>query len=559
MGAIARAARTWARRATLVLAVGALAVGCENNRTYTVDDGGDWPDAVRTGNPRGDTTPVAQDLEGPKGPIKALNPGNWDLSSDGTRGGNWPDQPPAAKPAPTPAPVVSYGGDTAAYPTADRGTPQLMVTRSAPTQVSQGEEFTYTYQLCNTTDSPISDVVLVEEISANFQRVSSTPPASGNEWRIPTLASGECQTITITGRATNNQPVQACAEARYRIPLCTNIDVVQPALALQLTAPADAGVCECYPVEVVVTNTGTGTARNVVVNVQLPSGVQTRDGRTTVALSAGDLSAGQSKRSTVEVCPQARGNYTVTADAASSNLSVTGNPVSTAVRQASLTIDCDNPGTMYIGRSVPYTIRVCNNGDAPATNVVLNEMLASGLRVVDAGGNAGLTWNMGTIEPGQCRDVTIRVAADAPGDYSSSARVTGNCVTEQTCPQTISVRGIPAILLEVIDIEDPVLVGEETTYVLTVTNQGSATDTNIRLTCELEGQQFVSGSGATAGTASGNTVTFAPLPSLAPGARAEWRMRVRAMEARSIRLAVTMISDQLTRPVNETEATNQYE
>lgn len=528
MGAIGRATRTWAQAAAAILVAGALAVGCENNRTYQPDVGGDWPDSVRTGNPAGRVAAPAPE----------------------------PAWEPAPEPTPAPRPAVSYGGDTAAYPTGDRGTPQLLVTRSAPTQVSQGEDFQYTYQLCNTTDSTISDVVLVEEVSGNFQRISSNPPSSGNEWRIPSLASGECTTITITGRATNSQPIQACAEARYRIPLCTNIDVVQPALALELRAPAEGDVCSCYPAEVVVTNTGTGTATGVVVNVNLPAGVQTRDGRTTVAFNAGDLASGQAKTATVEVCPQARGSYTVTADARSSNLSATANPVSTTVRQASLTIECENPGTMYIGRSVPYTIRVCNNGDAPATNVVLAETLGAGLRLVDA---SALNWNLGTIEPGQCRDVTFRVAADAPGDYSSSARVTGNCVTEQACPQTISVRGIPAILLEVIDIEDPVLVGEETTYVLTVTNQGSAVDTNIRLTCELEGQQLVSATGATQGSAAGNTVTFAPLPSLAPGARAEWRLRVRAVEARSVRLSTTMISDQLNRPVNETEATNQYE
>jgi hypothetical protein len=120
-------------------------------------------------------------------------------------------------------------------------------------------------------------------------------------------------------------------------------------------------------------------------------------------------------------------------------------------------------------------------------------------------------------------------------------------------------RGLLAVLLEVIDLEDPVEIGATTTYVITATNQGSLAGKNVTITCKLEDtQQHVSNSGATKGTVTGQTIKFAPLPSLAPKDTATWKLVIKAVKVGDVRFSVQMDEDQLTRPVNETEATNQY-
>ena len=54
-------------------------------------------------------------------------------------------------------------------------------------------------------------------------------------------------------------------------------------------------------------------------------------------------------------------------------------------------------------------------------------------------------------------------------------------------------------------------------------------------------------------------MVFAPLAKPAPKAKAEWRVVVKAVKAGDVRFKVTMNTDQLTRPVEETESTNLYE
>lgn len=492
-------------------------------------------------------------------------------------GGDWPDTPrkstgvveaPAPAPVyvpapadPAPAPVYAGSGTISAFPTGDTRTPQLLVERKAPAQVRLGESFDYSYVLTNTTDSTMSDVELVEQISSHFQVISSDPAQSGaGTWSIPTLAPGESTVVRVTGRATSAEAVNSCAEARYRVPLCDTIDVVEPALAIVLEGPAEAD-CDCYNLRVQVTNTGSGTAENVQVAVQLPAGLTTND---STNLSAGNLASGQSSEAYIRVCANNAGSNTANANATSGSLNVASNPVTTVVRQPMLAINCSAPNTMYIGRSAPVTINVSNTGDAASQNTVLTYNVPAGATVSDAGGGTvqggQVVWSLGSLAAGASHDVRVSINPGGIGTYNATASVNGSCNTNASCPLSTEVKGIPAILLEVVDIEDPVLVGEQTTYVITVTNQGSAMDSNVRLTHTLEaGQTFISASGATNATSTGQTITFAPLPTLAAGAKAEWRITVRADAAGSVRFSTSMTSDQLTRPVEETEATNQYE
>ena len=127
------------------------------------------------------------------------------------------------------------------------------------------------------------------------------------------------------------------------------------------------------------------------------------------------------------------------------------------------------------------------------------------------------------------------------------------------CSLSTDVKGIPAILLEVIDIEDPIETGSDTTYVITVTNQGSAVGTNILITADVQPEAtYKDAQGPVAASVSGRTVSFAPLPSLAPGAKATYRITITGNSVGDTRFRVSMKSDQTDSSVDETESTRIY-
>ena len=122
------------------------------------------------------------------------------------------------------------------------------------------------------------------------------------------------------------------------------------------------------------------------------------------------------------------------------------------------------------------------------------------------------------------------------------------------------VRGISAILLECVDVEDPIEVGSMETYLITVTNQGSADGTNIVISCSLPATQaFVSAEGPTQHRVVGNTITFSALPTLAPKAKQIYKVVVKGVGTGDTRFHVTLTSDQIDSPVDETESTHIYE
>lgn len=221
------------------------------------------------------------------------------------------------------------------------------------------------------------------------------------------------------------------------------------------------------------------------------------------------------------------------------------------------------PSLRYVGRKATFEVVVTNRGTGPARNVVVTDNFPAGVEFLSAdnggqreGGN--VVWNLGTLEAGQSRTLNVEARCNQITNVRNMARVTYCAEAQAECQ--LVVKGIPAILLECVDDPDPVEVGSQTTYTIIVTNQGSETGTNIAITCTLPPEQeFVKAGGPTEARADGKVVTFAPLPSLAPRAKATFLVTTKGVRPGDSRFAVSMKSDQIDSPVTETESTNIYD
>lgn len=482
-----------------------------------------------------------------------------------------PDPKPAAKPAPTPAPAPAGMVSATLYePTGDASTSAIMLTKTVPGQVNVGESFDITYTVKNLTNMSLDNVVVSDQLPAGF-KVSGTTPANamgaGGKMMIGTLGPGESKTIKVTGSASQAGELMSCADVTYDTSICVATVVVQPALQLTATGPAEVILCDKIPVCYTVSNKGTGPARNVMLTASYPAGLRDESGATSLSRDMGTLAAGQSKQVCVDLTASKTGVYSNGGTAkAAGNLSAASNNVSTTVRQPVLTIDMTCTGKSYLGRNARYEIKVGNTGDAAAAGSTLVATVPANMSFVSAtnGGvhSAGrVSWKLGDLAAGGTGTVSFVAVANTPGTGRSTATLNGECANQVTSQCETEVTGVAAILLEVIDEDDPVLVGENVTYEIVVTNQGSATDTNIRITCAIPaGADFVSATGATTGTRSGNQISFASLPSLAPKTKATFRVTLKANEEANVRFGVTMMSDELgATPVQETESTTFYQ
>jgi uncharacterized repeat protein (TIGR01451 family) len=235
------------------------------------------------------------------------------------------------------------------------------------------------------------------------------------------------------------------------------------------------------------------------------------------------------------------------------------------VRQPALAFSCDANNRVFVGRDLDYRLTVRNVGQCDAADTVLKAAIPNGARFVSADGNGKLegsnvVWDLSTLPAGRAQTVRMNIRPSGIGAAKVRASAAAQCVSTVNTECSTEVSGVPAILLEVIDMVDPIEVGQDVTFSVVVTNQGSSQDSNVKVAATLPPSlQFVSGTGATAVSGSGQTVTIAPIATLAPGARVEWKVVAKAKSAADARSRWELSSDQFRSAISETESTTLYQ
>lgn len=457
-----------------------------------------------------------------------------------------------------------------AFPTGEVRTSAILLHQVMPGEVVRGSDFDFSYHVTNLTDNALQNVLVSLNSKSNLEISSSDPRANtgGDEmaWALGDFAPKETKVIHMTGSASKVGYASDCITVSYNNYLCATLNVVEPALALTKSATERTLKCDEIIIRYVVSNTGTGAADGVSISDTLPNGLAMTNGSRNVSIPVGTLASGESKTYEVKATASSTGSFKSAASASADNgLKANAGATTTVVVAPELALSAECSKTQYLGRNMTFDFALSNTGNGDATSTTASAIIPSGTKLVRSseGGRVSgnhVTWDMGTMAKGAKRNFSITVLATEAGSYTSSATANANCAESVADTCTSGVKGIPAVLLEVVDITDPVEVGGQTTYVITVTNQGSAPDTNVRIVATLPGQEaYIGSTGATAATVSGQKITFSPLGTLNVGANASWRITVRADNAGDVRFRLEMTSDNLTSPVIETEATNLYE
>jgi hypothetical protein len=328
--------------------------------------------------------------------------------------------------------------------------------------------------------------------------------------------------------------------------------------------PPEVSLCGPFETTLTVRNTGNVPLSKVQVTDPLAPAFRSTDGRESVVLDAGDLGPGQGLEFRLMLKPMAPGRQENRATAAAAEGVTVEAADTTVVRAPVLALQCAAPPEVVAGRPATVCLSVTNAGEATEPQVTLTLLVPAGAKAegVSEGGTVSaekIVWQLPALAPGAEQKVCAAFSLEQPGTMQLTASAQGTCAPAVETACGVHVAGIPAVLLEVVDLDDPIEVGSNEVYEIRVTNQGSALGTNIQVVCTLEeSQQFESSTGATPMHANGRRIESEPLPVLDPKARATWRVTVKALTAGDVRFAVQLRSDQIVRPVEETEATHQY-
>ena len=238
------------------------------------------------------------------------------------------------------------------------------------------------------------------------------------------------------------------------------------------------------------------------------------------------------------------------------------------VLQPKVQLTMAGPKLRYLDRQGVYTFKVTNPGDAPASNVSIIDQIPQGFKFVDASGGGRhdyttrtVSWFVGDLAPHQSREVNLAVMAVNIGEYKHAAVARAARGLQAEAEAETRVEGLPALLIELVDLDDPIEVGANERYEIRVTNTGSKTETNIQVVCTLpDKMEFwgAQGAGGLHHRVEGKEVVFETLPRLAPRADAIFRVSTRPTAPGDVRFKVRVKADSLSEPVNKEESTNVF-
>lgn len=475
------------------------------------------------------------------------------------------NNPKPAKAAPAPAAAPASMDDCAPGTVTDYVDKHLVrLEKSAPDMVAINTPYNYDYTVV--AKDKVKKVVVEEQIPAGTVYVSSTPEAEVNgssvTWTLYNVESGSRTPLQLTVKPTQAADLSNCATIVAYPEACTTTQVGAPELAIVKTTPNEqvllgAGV----PWNITVTNVGNFCAYDVVLTDTLPAGVSHDSGNSTLTTNLGTLAPGESRDVTVNTTATATGEHCNTAVASSSNAGSVEDDACVVVVEAGIDVVKEGTPMQFVGKKASYTITATNTGDVPLTDVVVVDTVPAQNKLLSAPG-AQINGNTATwttsLGAGESKSFDVTVLGLQEGTYcnqvsaaSAEYSLSGN---DDACTEW---RGYPALLIEVIDTEDPLLVGEQTTYVIQITNQGTAQDTNVGLEVQLPSQlKVLSAAGDTQGSISGNSVSFAPYGVLKAKQIIEFRVVAQAVAEGDARFRAQMSSDLLKSPVPEEEATD---
>lgn len=456
----------------------------------------------------------------------------------------------------------------------------IFIEKHFPKRVYSNQPYEYTIEVTNLSDVALENVNIIETFPKSF-KVLSTDPAiydtSGEKvaWALGQMGPKEKRIITVRGMAENGDSVPCCTQANFKHPdLCLATEVVDPGLKLNVSAPQEVLRCDVIPLEFVVQNSGQTEMNNIVIMPNIP-GATNAEGKP-LTLNVGDLASGQSKTIRTVVDAQAAGAYSFSGIAEGSPaLLYEGAEAKTSVQadSGSVNVKVLNPelkvtattggrNKQVIGRAIDYNFEVTNTGNGNADGSTLIATIPSNASFRSASDNgsksgSSVSWDLGSIRPGGTRNVSMTLVATSAGSAGANASVEGVCVNTASAAASLPVVGVPALLLEAIDSVDPLEIGDSTQYEIRVTNQGNGPATNIRLTGSFEDMRYITSQGHTPIENTDKNLTFGSF-SLEPKQTVSWVIQLEAAAVGDQRFKIIMNSDQLTRPVEETESTTIY-
>ena len=451
----------------------------------------------------------------------------------------------------------------------------VILEKHAPEQVQVNVPAKFILVVRNVGRVPAANVLIRDRVPQGARLVQTTPKPDRQvgdlmEWDIAALPPGETLQITTELVPTQAGELGSVAEVSLAAVAACRTRSTQPKLVIEHSAPPQVLVGQQIVMNITVRNDGDGPAENVVIRDVVPDGLKHVSGKE-IENPIGRLLPGQSRNLQLPLLAVAPGNIRNTISVSGDGKLTNEHSISLQVVSPQLQVNMTGPERRYLSRQTEHQLQVQNSGSANATNVQMMAKLPRGLKY-ESSSPAGrydpsrhaVFWAMQQLPSGQAETISLSTLPMEPGQQEIEFQALADLNQPQSIKRPLLVEQLSELFFEIDDLEDPIEVNSNTTYVVRVENQGSQVATDVKLVAHLpQGIRFVQVESpveyqVTPAGDGGQDVNFAPIPVLNPEAKLTMRIMVQGQIDGDHRIEARLTSAQRQTAVAKQETTKVY-
>ena len=391
-----------------------------------------------------------------------------------------------------------------------------------------GQVVAFTLTVSNVGPSAATNVRVTDTMPGSLSYVSSTPNVGGSYdsstgiWTVGTVASGGSESLVLRARVTAPASAVNVAEITHSdqgdpdsVPangVTTEDDYAVAGLNPNV---ADLGVTKSVDLNhpnvgddvtftIVATNHGPNDATGVQVVDTLPAGLTYGSSNATSGSydsvthtwTIGSLANGASETLTLVATVANPGTITNTA-------TISGDPFDPKLSNNSATVSTSqlvdlvvtksvNDPAANVGTTVIFTVGVSNTGPSAAHNVVISDLLPTGLTYVSDTSSAGTSygsttgdWTVGTLAAEASASLTLHATVASPTPTTNTAAVLAvdepqSSTANDSATATVTPPHSDLSITKTVAAQRP-NVGDSDSFTLTVTNNGPDDATGVHV------------------------------------------------------------------------------
>ena len=476
--------------------------------------------------------------------------------------------PPAPSPVTTPVSTAATPGDRNLE---GPQSPSVTIEKIAPREVQVNHPAEFQLVVKNVGRIAAKGVRVFDQIPTGTELVQSAPqpsrgPNNQISWDLDSLNPGQEKIIKLQLKPLRPGEIGSVAQVTFSAQASMRTRVTKPVLAIRHTAEPKVLIGDKVILDIDVKNEGDGAARDVIIQEDLPDGLQFSEGFRELEYAVGTLGPGQSRKVRLELKAAKIGKYRNVLVAHAGGGLQTQHAIDVEVIAPSLVATGEGPKRRFLKRDATHRFAIRNNGTAPATNVELVCRLPSGLRFVDTNNRGkydenshSVYWSLAELGVGLVANVEITTKPTEPGNQDLKLEVVSDLNQSANAVCKLNVEHLVDVFFDIDDMVDPIEIGSETSYRLRIVNQGTKTATNVQLQVDFpQGIQPTAVEGNITSNIRGQQIAFSPITSLNPGDSIEITIRGKGITAGDHRVSVNVIADGREVNVSKQESTRVY-